>query len=460
MKKIYIRLLLISSITLLFNGCNQSPIPAEQVLKVDSKLQPIEMTKNGVVVEMDEIAFEWKRVTDLNVEGIKIYKSTADSNTTELIKTIENRYSTHFVDLDIKPDTKYNYIFRTYRDDVVSKESKLISVYSKPPLASVSWIYAINGLPRMAKIIWRPHINDSVEYYIVERKTIDDDEWKTIAKIKGRLSAEFIDKDLKDRYTYRYRVRVKTYNGIVSTPSEIVKVVTKPLPPQILGLKASTDLPKEIYLTWNKSNYKDFERYYLYRADSKNGRYELIAKLYNNRFTDHIDKDGAKYFYKISQKDIDGLESNKDDFIVMGSTLPKPIAPTISDASLQGNKIIVKWYKVDPRSVRYVVRRKAKTGWFDVKEKDFYTTSKEFVDENILPNTKYIYEVYAIDKNDIISKPSNEAVVEVKDVKVLNQPILTNEKEIKNTQKSVKNKTNEVKEEVQKVAPVDTLEVE
>ncbi|SFV51807.1 Putative fibronectin domain-containing lipoprotein [hydrothermal vent metagenome] len=411
---------MIAGSILLFSGCNGAvALPSVGELKVDKKLPKVTLTQNGVVTEMNEIAFEWKPIKDSNVDGIKIYRKIGDKNSTQLLATVSNRYATHYVDLDVKPDTKYHYIFRTYRDDVVSAKSKKLTVYSKPPLPSVAWIYARDGLPRMAKLLWRPHQNQAVKYYIIERKSLDDKKWQEVAKLRGRLQAEYIDTNLKDRYTYRYRVRVKTFEGIVSTPSEIVKVVTKPLPPVITGLQATTDLPKKIFLTWNRSKYKDFERYYLYRAKRKDGRYELIAKLYNNHFTDMVGEDGVSYFYKISQKDIDGLESKKDNYIVMGATLPKPIAPTLQDAKFNGKEIYLKWYKTDPRSVSYVVERHAKTGWFDEKIKNFKTSKKEFIDRDIVAGTTYTYLVYAIDKYGIYSKPSNEVQVEVKELKVV-----------------------------------------
>ncbi len=453
MKTFFGSLLFIGSILFLFDGCSGGPIPGvQQEIKEDAKLPKIELTRRGLVVEMNQIAFEWKPITDPQVEGIKIYRSVNDSNATHLLATIENRYSTHYVDLDVKPDTKYAYELRTYKNDVVSPKSKKINVYSKPPLPSVSWIYAKNGLPRMAKILWRPHKNQAVKSYIIERKTVDDENWEKIATLKGRLQAEYIDTGLKDKYTYRYRVRVKTFDGIVSTPSEIVKVVTKPLPPIVTGLQATTDLPKKIFLTWNKSNYKDFERYYLYRSESKDGSYELIAKLYNNRFTDDIGEDGATYFYKISQKDIDGLESNRDAFVVMGATLPKPSAPTFDDAKFDGSVVRLRWFKVDPRSKSYIVERIAKTGWFDKKVDRFKTNAKMYIDRNLVAGTTYTYKVYAVDSNGIVSEASKPVSIEVKELKAT----------FANTPKKVaKHSSQKVKTPVkEEVAPIGDISVD
>ena len=456
MRRLGLSILTVASILLNFSGCNGSlPTPGTAETEVSKKLPKIVLTKSGVVVEMNEIAFEWEPVNDPEVEGIKVYKKVGDANITREIATIENRYSTHYVDLHVRPDTKYSYFFRTYSGDYVSPKSKTIVVYSKPPLPSVAWIYARNGLPRMAKLLWRPHRNQAVNYYIVERKDILEESWKQIAKVKGRLQAEYIDTDLEDKHIYYYRIRVETFDRIVSTPSEIVKVVTKPLPPIVTGLKASIDLPKRIELNWNKSNYKDFERYYLYRSKRKDGKYELIAKLYNNTFVDEIGEDGAKYFYKVSQKDIDGLESKKDDYIVMGATLPKLLAPKPKEAKFDGRAIHIGWFKVDPRSQSYIVERRAKTGWFDEKLTRFKTSKTEFVDTAIAPGTTYYYRVVALDRYGIASPPSEELKVEVKELRAVPEKAIRKPHGTKSAGKPSKEQ-----EKSTVISPVDDLSVD
>ena len=439
----------------LFWGCEATlRVPSQPQVQIDKSLPKIELTQNGVVVEMNAIAFEWKPIKSSEVEGIKIYKSVAESNTSVLLATIPNRYATHYVDLDVKPDTKYSYYFRTFSGKRLSPKSKSIVLYSKPPLPSVAWIYARSALPRMAKVIWRPHTNEAVHTYIIERKTFPDDKWREIDRLNGRLQAEYIDTPLKDKHVYYYRVRVETFEGIRSTPSEIVKVVTKPLPPTVTGLKATIDLPRKIKLHWDKSNYKDFERYYLYRSPHKDGHYELIAKLYNNSFVDKVGKDGVEYFYKVSQKDSDGLESNKDDYIVMGATLPKPQPPKPKEARFDGSVIYVEWFKVDPRSKSYVVERTAKLGWFNKRVTRYKTKETSYVDRDIQPGVSYTYRIYALDEHGIPSLASEELKVEVKELKVLPK------KAAKKPSKALKKPSKADASKGVVVSPIDDLELD
>jgi len=408
---------------LLLSACAEiTPNPQEKA-KVDKTLPIITLTRNGSITDMKTVAFEWKSISDPRVEGIYVYKRSFNDNEhkgLEYSATIDTRYSTHYVDRMVEPGLKYAYAFRVFSKDAQGVNSKVFNVQTLPVLKSVSWIHAINGLPRIAKIIWRPHMSERVASYIIERKTFDEDEWHQIDELSGRLNAEYIDSDLKDNYIYFYRIRVKTYDGIISTPSAVVKTVTKPLPKSITTINATRDLPKAIKITWAPSTQKDFERYYLYRSDDVDGSYELIAKLYNNHFTDKVDEDGKAYFYRVAVVDKDGLESKHDEHTVMGMSLVKPNAPAIVEAKLVGDHIELKWGKSDPRTRSFTVVKRYKKGWFDEVSKEYKGLKKSFfIDPNIKPDTLYTYVVYSVDQNGIVSKPSIEVQIKTPESKEL-----------------------------------------
>jgi len=400
---------------LFLSGCvSLTPQPEKKAI-VDTSLPVITLTKHGIMRDMKTIAFEWKSIQDPRVKTISIYKrdfADKDDRNIAYFATIDNRFQTHFVDTDVQPARKYAYAFEVNSQDAKGKRTKIFVVNTLPVLQSVAWIHSIQGLPRMAKIIWRPHASERVEKYIIERKTYSDDSWHTIATLKGRLNAEYIDKNLKDDHIYLYRVRVATYDGIISTPSEVVKVVTKALPKSVTHIEATKNLPRKIDISWEKSNAKDFARYYLYRSDSIDGGYELIAKLYNNRFEDRIDEDGKAYFYRVSVIDKDGLESENKADTVMGMTLGKPLAPIAVEVMPLSDKVILTWSSNDARAKYYKVVRKQKVGWFKENIKSYnHINGNKFIDTDIQPNSSYSYSVYAVDANGIVSKPSAEVKI-------------------------------------------------
>jgi fibronectin type 3 domain-containing protein len=388
---------------------------------VDATLPKVSLTENATKSSMTSIALEWKLIKDKRVDGIFIYRESLDENISRdnaYYDTIDNRFATHYLDVDVKPAHRYNYYFVTYSKDAQGHRSDIYQAAAKPILDSVTWIYASNSMPRSAKIIWRPHTNGIVKAYEIHRKALDEEKWQVVGRVDGRLSAEFIDKDLKDNHTYLYHVRAVTYNGIVSKPSEVVKSVTKQLPPVIANLEASNDIAKAIKLTWDSVQSNDFSHYRLYRSTKPDGNYDFLAKLTNNSFEDSIEEDGARFFYMVTLVDKDGLESPYQPHPAQGITLSKPLSPAMVDANLEGDKIVIKWRKNDFRAKSFVVVKKYNDGIFDTVVDKFKDINAEsFEDTNIKAGTTYYYHVVAVDKHSIESEPSIEVVIEIPEKK-------------------------------------------
>jgi len=445
---------------LLLSGCAELTPKSEEKTVVDNTLPTVELTKNGIITDMKTVAFEWKRIQDPRVKEIYIYKrgvNTKDQKQLDFYDSVENRYATHYVDRNVEPGSKYSYAFRVATDEAQGRVSQTYDVKTRPVLKSVAWIHSIAGLPRMAKIIWRPHMSERVESYIIQRRAVEEDEWSKIAVLDGRLNAEYIDEGLDDNHVYFYRIKVKTFDDIISTPSAVVKVVTKPLPPSIENIHASKDMPKAIKITWSPTPLKDFDHYNLYRGEDIDGFYELIAKLHNNSFVDKIDEDGKVYFYKVSVVDKDGLESPYDNSAAMGMSLPKPQAPTIVEAKFMGSYIELKWDKSDPRTVSYVVVRKAQKGWFDEERKEFKGIRKNtFIDADITPDTLYKYVIYSVDANGIVSKPSTEVQIKTPES---NKIIKAQKQESKPDIIVTPVEENSVIEEKTTVSPIEDLDL-
>ncbi len=404
----------------ILSGCAIKPQPGKEAI-IDSSLPKISLTKSATKSTMTSIALEWEKIKNRRVKGIYIYRESLDETTTNdnaYYATIDNRYATHFLDENVKPDHKYNYYFVTYSSDAQGERSDTYPAATRPVLESVSWIYASSGMPRSAKIIWRPHTNQIVRAYDIQRKTFNDTEWKTVARVNGRLSAEYIDFGLKDNVTYQYNVRAVTYNSIISKPSEVVKSITKELPAEITNISATNNLPKKIIISWDESRISDLLHYNLYRSNKAEGGYKLLAELKKTKYEDIIEEDGAKYFYRVSAVDKDGLESIHDRNTASGMSLPKPLPPGVVEAKLIENKrVVLEWKKNDAKAKSYTIVKQYSEGLFNkmVDEfKDIKGTS--FEDTKIKPGQTYYYQVLAVDKYSIESKPSIEVVIETKEI--------------------------------------------
>ncbi len=404
---------------LIISGCATKPTPKQESV-IDETLPLVELTQDGTVADMNAVAFEWKAIDDVRVKGIYIYKlrSGVHSSVDEYYDTIDSKATTHYLDTKVNPDSQYRYYFKTFSDKAESKQGSFVTITTLPLLDSVSWLHAVENMPRSAKIIWRPHTNQKVKAYIVERKTLEEDKWKEIARVNGRLSAEYIDKNLEDNHVYKYRIRVTTYDNIISNPSEIKKVVTKQLPLEIHNIHASRDLPKRIRVTWDASTAKDFFKYYIYRSEKVNGQYEVVAKLSNNLFVDKIGEDGKQYFYRVSVMDKDGLQSPYESSSIQGATLAKPNAPVILEIKLYNNQILLSWNKIDSRNLRFIVSKRYKKGWFDEVVQEFKISGNIFADSNIESGITYHYKVFGVDKNSVQSEASMEVEIVSPELKI------------------------------------------
>jgi len=394
--------------TLLFiSGCTPKPSPQEKP-KIDPSLPKVSV--NGHINSMTSIAFEWKPSADTRVKGYYIYRSAPQDKEGKLSRhgTLSSRFISHYTDTGLSPNTTYVYRISAFnKKGQESEASKTYRVTTRPLLNSVSFFDSIGNLPRMAKLIWRPHDNASVKGYILERQTIENPEWKQIATILNRLQAEYIDYELEDNRVYKYRLRALTYQDIASTPSDLAKVVTKPLPKEVQGLKATHDQAKKIKISWKASEEKDLAYYNVYRSTSSSGSFDYYMKLHETSFFDMTEEDGFNYYYQVTAVDADDLESPKQSVAVQGNSLRKPMAPTLLDAKVKGKTATLTWKNNDKRTQTYTVLQTTKESWISSSTKKITGIKETFYTvPNLLPDTAYNFQVIAVDSHKIASEPT------------------------------------------------------
>jgi fibronectin type 3 domain-containing protein len=397
---------------ILFSGCAKQPTaPVEPV--IDSSLPKVSV--NGHIESMTTIAFEWKPLQDPRVKGYFVYRNNpeAEDKSLQRIATVQGRFVSHLTDTDLQAGTTYVYRFSSFNEKMQESDaSKTFRVTTLPVLESVSFFDSIGNLPRMAKLIWRPHDDPSVKSYILERQTIEKAEWVQIATIKNRLNAEYIDTGLDNNRVYKYRLRAVTFEDIKSTPSTIVKVVTKPLPQMVQNLQATTAEPKKIRISWNENSENDLAFYNIYRSDSSNGNYDYYVKLNETEFTDEINEDGKNYFYQITAVDKDGLESPFQTNPVHGSTLAKPLTPSFIDAIVKNNAAVLRWKNNDKRTKSYTVIKTTKESWISSTVQEITgIIDTSYTVKDLKPDVQYQFQIMAVDTYNITSKPTEPADV-------------------------------------------------
>ena len=417
----------LAALILLVSGCtNQGNLTKAQTPKIDETLEVIDSASIRSIADMNAIAFEWRKVDDPRVVGYHFYRANMQKDGTKLklIDTIENKYRTHYLDEDLEPNTKYVYKISAATDgELESRTTNDYVVSTLTRYEGVSFIQAISNLPRQIKIIWRPHSNERVESYKIERTSPETSEWEKIGSVDGRLQAEFIDEDLDDNVIYNYKVTAISFDDIESLPSEIVKAQTKPLPEGILSLNATNNLPRKISLNWQPSQSSDVIKYNIYRSTDANNYFDLIKTVNTQtlQYDDFINEDGKVYFYKISSIDKDNLESNLNVNSVMGATLSKLNKPIITLAQIQGERAILNWQAGDRRSVSYNIIKTSKESFFKTKTiKIEGINALRYEDKDIVRGVEYSYAIQAVDEFGIISEMTNKTELVLPKLKELN----------------------------------------
>lgn len=214
-KKLYLSILTV--IVLLFSGCAE--VESMTAVKTDPSMPMIKGVKH--ITDKTSVGFEWPEIQDKRVEGIEIYRavqSNAPKQKYIKIATIGNRYATHFVDTNIKPNTNYLYTFRTFGVLYGSAPGEIVKVKTDSPFPPVSFFKAYLVDKGVVKLLWTPHPDLRIHDYIIERKVAGRD-WKYLANIKGRLSPEYIDMSPAKGHTYSYRLIARSADGFRSKPS-------------------------------------------------------------------------------------------------------------------------------------------------------------------------------------------------------------------------------------------------
>ncbi|TNB57992.1 fibronectin type III domain-containing protein [Campylobacter helveticus] len=402
MRKFHLSLCL-AGLTLLFNACSVAELTTPKQTQLNESLPKVQSLKS--MSDISNVAFEWEPLYGENIQGFYLYRSSEKEPQMKLVATIKDKFQTHYVDTKLESGTKYRYMMKTFNEQGhFSEDGQMIEISTQPRLEPLAFVQAITNLPKRIKLIWRPHTDLRVNAYIIERKRVEDKEFEKIGEVKNRLSAEFIDEDLKPNQNFQYRIIALTFEDVKSEPSEVLNSVSKALPPEVAHLSASNDLNGKIVLSWDAPAYEDFSYFKIYATSSSFLPFTLLAKTDKNTYEDIVQGAGESKRYKITMVDKDGLESPMPQNSVEGKTLGLPASPSIILAQSTSEGIILEWVDNDSRAVEYEVKR------YGGEQNAIFKGIKEkrLKDVKALAGVEYSYEVISIDELGQRSQPSSK----------------------------------------------------
>ena len=418
MKK-QIQILLLAVSILVFSGCGDKgyniaglKLPTFSEKRLDKSLPRVKGLK--AITSMSEVALEWEPVTNKHIEGYRIFRSD-NGGEYRLIATLPDRFKSHFTDKNLNQNVQYIYKISSYTDDGrVSLTSTAHTTKTKRRLPAPILLSVSKGLPDRIKLIWRPHADKATNSYIIERLEQGMREYESIVSLDDRLTVEYIDKSVKPAQKYSYRIRARSYNGVVSAPSRAMIGYSKKLPNAIKWVRATDNLPRMIEIIWKDDNNPNtIDHYNVYSSHLKDTLFSLLGSTKETKFTDRFNSDGVTRYYKITAVDKDGLESTLGIRPTLGMTVGASRGPVINEAIVRHNAIFLQWSDPDGKARSYTVVKKYWDGWRARKIKITDFRSTKFTDTKIKPNVTYTYYVISVDKYGIESMPSREVVLSI-----------------------------------------------
>ena len=336
------------------------------------------------------------------IAGYYIQRSE-DAKKYKTIAKIQSKYTTHYTDTDLKPNKVYFYKISSFTKKGVPSFAKFKQARTLDKIEAIPFITNANLKAKgMIKLIFRPHPNERVEGYYVERFNDNSGKWEKIATLEPRLRAEYIDKGLIDGKVYRYRIIAYSFDDIESYPSKVITAQTLQKPQMIVNVQATTNLPKKIEIKWQPVVGAVEYKVYTSPIDADGG-FKLLATTKATNYIDKIEEDGYTKYYKVSSIDKYGIESLKSQS-VMGSTLAIPAKPIVS---IEKNNKSVTFILSSPdkRAVKYLIKK-------DNGDKilNIHNVHSPYTDTSIKTKRSYTYKIFAIDKNGLVSKPTEVEV--------------------------------------------------
>ncbi|ADL50755.1 fibronectin type III domain-containing protein [Clostridium cellulovorans] len=153
--------------------------------------------------------------------------------------------------------------------------------------------------------------------------------------------------------------------------------------------------------------HKNAEFYRIYRSDEKDGQYERIGTVRENKFIDEELKPSTTYWYKVAVIK-DGKEG-KLTFPSSGTTKELPPTPVnVSADSITFESATIRWNKAENVRNYYIYRADDENNYYNIIGQSI---NNSFIDRTLSPSKKYKYKITSNNENGE-SETSSEIKIE------------------------------------------------
>jgi fibronectin type 3 domain-containing protein len=298
-----------------------------------------------------------------------------------------------------------------------------------------------SGELRMVPLKWEPLLVGDVSGYVVERASVRDGRFEQLARVPGRLTTVYLDKETvpeappvaadpdgepipnedetsQDGITWFYRVRAYSSDGGLSSRASPLAVATTAPPPEAPeDLRAYSRQPRSVPLSWRASDDPDVVGYRVERSPTANGPFELLAEIDGRHQTIYVDSglgDLRVFYYRVIAVNSAGGLGVATSEPVRAVTKPEPLPPIglrTVDQHLGANELA--WDRnVEEDIVGYQLYRtlEGKDSPALIASPSADETTAD--DAAVEAGQRVSYTLVAIDRDGLESGPSNPIEVE------------------------------------------------
>ena len=244
----------------------------------------------------------------------------------------------------------------------------------------------------------------------------------------------FSDTSVNLGKTYYYAIDAIDFLGRNTAMSSSLKFTPKDFaaPPAPFEVKAKVN-DNKVTIFWKQKITEDLKEFNIFRALKKDGKYEKINKtglnISDTSYTDILINPEPAYFYYVEAKNRKDNVSQSTFVTALVRDMTPPAVPEALTGKGDVGKIILNWKMgTEKRILGYYVYRALvdKPDEFllltpyPVKKNEYIDTLKK-VHQNF-----FLYQVRAVSKSYVTSKPTKTISVKLKDVTPPVVPVITN----------------------------------
>ena len=354
-------------------------IPAASTTPADVKLIDAKVVTGGIQVTWNEAD---------GAVRYRVYRKDAVNTGWKVIATVRD---TSYTDKTAAAGVTYSYTVRGVgADGELSPgfdRTGVSATIPKPTAPANVTLGDAKVVTGGIQVTWNEA--DGAAKYKVYRKDAANTVWRVIATVTG---TSYTDKTAKIGTKYNYTVRGVGADGKTLSPgfdrTGVSATISAPTNVKLVGAKAVNG---GIQVTWQQAN--GAVKYKVYRKDTANTDWKVIATVSSASYVDRTTKIGTKYTYTVRGVAADGktLSPGYDKTGVSATAAPANV--TMGSAKAVNSGIQVTWQRAED-AAKYRVYRKdaANTGWKAIAT----VSDTSYVDKTAKIGTKYTYTVRGV----------------------------------------------------------------